>query len=170
APIGGIRGFKKRPAPRTTPASRTGAAASFREYSAGRAGIALQFFTGVFKETSKRTAIRRRQMKTLEIALIGAGRGGTALLDLLHKDPLVKIIGVADTKANESGIKLARRLKIPVTSDFRKLLNHKKLDLVINITGKKEVEKTLAKIKPEDLEVMGGTSAYVMWQLIEARI
>jgi len=109
-------------------------------------------------------------MKTLEVALIGAGRGGLALLDLFHKDPLVKIVGVADTKSSAPGIKLARRLKIPVTTDYRKLLEQKKLDLVIDVTGEKEVEKALAKSKSDGVEVMGGTSAYFMWQLIEARI
>ncbi len=109
-------------------------------------------------------------MKILEVALIGAGQGGSALLELFYNDPLVKIIGVADTRPHAPGIKLARRLRIPVTTDYRKLLNQKRLDLVIDVTGKKEVEKALDKIKPTDVEIMGGTSAYFMWQLIEERI
>lgn len=109
-------------------------------------------------------------MKTLEVALIGAGQGGSALLELLYNDPLVKIVGVADTKPQAPGIKLARRLKIPVTTNYKKLLKRKRLDLVIDVTGKKEVEKALDKIKPTGVEIMGGTSAYFMWQLIEERI
>jgi diguanylate cyclase (GGDEF)-like protein len=109
-------------------------------------------------------------MKTLEVALIGAGQGGLALLDMFYKDPLVRIVGVADTNRTAPGIKLARKLKIPVVSDYRKLLDQKKLDLVIDVTGKKEVEKALAKSKSDGFEVMGGTSAYFMWQLIEAKI
>jgi len=109
-------------------------------------------------------------MKTVEVALIGAGQGGSALLELLYNDPLVKITGVADTRSKAAGIKLARRLKIPVATDYRKLLNRKRLDLVIDVTGKKEVEKALDKLKPTGVEIMGGTSAYFMWQLIEERI
>ena len=109
-------------------------------------------------------------MKTVEVAVIGAGRGGSALLELLCNDPLVKIVGVADKNQSAPGIKLARRLKVPVTNDYRKLLKRRRLDLVIDVTGKREMEKTLEKIKPTGVEVMGGTSAYFMWQLIEERI
>jgi diguanylate cyclase (GGDEF)-like protein len=109
-------------------------------------------------------------MKTLEVALIGAGQGGSALLELFYNDPLVKIIGIADTKPHAPGIKLARRLKIPVTTDYLKLLNRKNLDLVIDVTGEKAVEKELEKIKPTGVGIMGGTSAYFLWQLIAERI
>lgn len=109
-------------------------------------------------------------MKTVDVALIGAGRGGSALLELFSNDPLVKIIGVADTRPQAPGINLARRLRIPVTADYRKLLNRKRLDLVIDVTGKKAVEKALDKIKPSGVEIMGGTSAYFLWQLLEERI
>jgi diguanylate cyclase (GGDEF)-like protein len=109
-------------------------------------------------------------MKALEVAVIGAGRGGSALLELLYNDPIVKIVGVADTDLRAPGIKLARRLKIPVTTDYRKLLKRKHLDLVIDVTRSGKVQKALEKFKPPSVEIIGGTSANFMFQLVEERV
>lgn len=61
------------------------------------------------------------------IAIIGAGRGGSALIHIFTEDPLVKILKIADENLRAPGIKLARQLGIPATRDFRKLLTLKKL-------------------------------------------
>ena len=102
------------------------------------------------------------------VAIIGAGRGGTALIEILHKDPLVKVIGIADLNPDAPGLDLARRFKIPVTTDYRKLIREG-TDLVIDVTGSKAVREALEKSAGQ-VEVIGGLSAKFMWQLIEERI
>ncbi|HEY5599461.1 MAG TPA: sigma 54-interacting transcriptional regulator, partial [Candidatus Manganitrophaceae bacterium] len=103
-----------------------------------------------------------------KVAIIGAGRGGTALIEILHKDPLVKIVGIADVNRDAPGLDLARRFKIPTTTDYRKLVKEG-IDLVIDVTGSKAVREDLEK-NPGKVEVIGGLSAKFMWQLIEERI
>jgi transcriptional regulator with PAS, ATPase and Fis domain len=103
------------------------------------------------------------------VAIIGAGRGGAALIEILHKDPLVKIVGIADTNKDAPGIDVARRLKIPTTTDFRELLHRGEADLVIDVTGSASVREALEAVKGK-VEVIGGLSAKFMWQLIEERI
>ncbi|HLG22941.1 MAG TPA: sigma 54-interacting transcriptional regulator [Candidatus Manganitrophaceae bacterium] len=103
-----------------------------------------------------------------KVAIIGAGRGGTALIEILHKDPLVKIVGIADVNRDAPGLDLARRFKIPTTTDYRKLVKEG-VDLVIDVTGSKAVREDLEK-NPGKVEVIGGLSAKFMWQLIEERI
>jgi two-component system, NarL family, sensor histidine kinase DegS len=110
------------------------------------------------------------QQTITRVAIIGAGRGGTSLIKILHNDPLVRIVGVVDLKPNTPGIRLAKRLKIPVTNDYRKLLRSKQADLVIDVTGNKEVEQALLAFKHPSIAVIGGASAKFMWQLIEERI
>ncbi|HWI69202.1 MAG TPA: hypothetical protein VNS88_12630, partial [Nitrospiraceae bacterium] len=44
------------------------------------------------------------------VAIIGAGRGGTALMEIFATDPLVKIVCVAEIQANAPGVLLAKRL------------------------------------------------------------
>ena len=46
------------------------------------------------------------------IAIIGAGKGGTAILDLLHQIPDVEIIGIADKDPTAPGLKRARDLNL----------------------------------------------------------
>ena len=104
------------------------------------------------------------------VAIIGAGRGGTSLIKIFHDNPLVRIIGVVDRKSNAPGIRLAKRLKIPVTNDYRKLLRPRQADLIIDVTGNKEAEEALLAFKHPGVAVIGGPSAKFMWQLIEERI
>lgn len=103
-----------------------------------------------------------------KVAIIGGGKGGTALIEILHKDPLVKIVGVADINPNAYGLDLARRLKIYATTDYRKLF-HEDIDLVMDVTGNQSVREAL-EINHKKIEVVGGLSAKLMWQLIEERV
>ncbi|MFQ5779572.1 MAG: histidine kinase [Nitrospiria bacterium] len=104
------------------------------------------------------------------MAIIGAGMGGTSLIEILYNDPLVQIVGVADVDKNAPGIALAKRFKIPVTRNYKKLLRSKKADLIINVTGNQSVEETLQMTMPPGTAIIGGPSAKFMWQLIEERI
>lgn len=103
-----------------------------------------------------------------KLAIIGAGKGGTALIEILHKDPLVEIVGIADTYTKAPGLDLARRHKIRAVSDYQDLLQ-RDVDLVIDVTGSSAVREALEK-DSNGVEVMGGLAAKFMWQLIEERI
>jgi two-component system sensor histidine kinase DegS len=104
------------------------------------------------------------------VAIIGAGAGGSALLKILAPDPLVRIVGVAEINPRAPGLRLAKRYDIPVTRDFHELLASEDLDLLIDVTGNWEVEDVLAEFNRVGVAVIGGASAKIMWQLIEARI
>jgi two-component system sensor histidine kinase DegS len=104
------------------------------------------------------------------VAIIGAGRGGTALIEILHKDPLVRIVGVADSDRAAPGLKLCRKLGIPTTNDYHKLLAIDTLDIVMEVTGNKAVERELAAFARPGVAVIEGPSAKFIWQLIEVQI
>lgn len=103
-----------------------------------------------------------------KLAIIGAGKGGTSLIEILHKDPLVQIVGIADPYAKAPGLDLARRHKIRAVTDYHELLQGD-VDLVIDVTGNSLVREALEK-NSEGIEVIGGLAAKFMWQLIEERI
>jgi two-component system sensor histidine kinase DegS len=119
---------------------------------------------------SRRPGRSRPADETSHVAIIGAGRGGTALMEIFARDPLVQIVGVAEINRRAPGLKLARRLGIPVTRDYRRLLELERVDLIIDVTGNLEVEKALEDFHRIGVTVIGGASAKFMWQLIEARI
>lgn len=108
--------------------------------------------------------------RMIRVAIIGAGRGGTSLIQILHDDPLVTIVGVADLDRQAEGMRLARRLKIPVTTDYRRLLRLPKVDTVIDVTGNDHVAQALLGLDRPQVTVVGGPGAKFMWQLIEERI
>ena len=109
-------------------------------------------------------------MNKTHVAIIGAGRGGTSLIEIFHRDPLVKIVGVADLRPQAPGLQLSRRLSIPTTRNYQRFLRLKKVDLLIDVTGNPEVDLNLQKLNRTDVAVIGGGTAKFMWQLIEARI
>lgn len=104
-----------------------------------------------------------------KVLIIGAGKGGRAFLEMLMGDPTVTILGVADINPWAPGMELARRLNIPVSTDYRELLRTVQMDLIINVTGSAEVHRTVLRLKPDSAEVMGGVSAKFMWDLLKER-
>ena len=104
-----------------------------------------------------------------KVAIIGAGKGGTTLLEILAKEPCVKVVGIADTSPAAPGMRLAQTLGIPTTTDFRELLRYGDLDVIINVTNNPMLAQTLQEIRPPHTEVMSGLSALLMWQLIAER-
>lgn len=122
------------------------------------------------KQVKKRLTRKRRSAAATHVAIIGAGRGGTALLEIFATDPLVEIVGIAEVNPKAPGLALARRLNVPVTGDYHKLLAMKRVDLIIDVTGDPEVGGVLQEFHRMGVAVIGGASAKFMWQLIEARI
>ncbi|MCA1959128.1 MAG: histidine kinase [Nitrospira sp.] len=117
-------------------------------------------------------SIRRRPASpgATNVAIIGAGRGGTALMEIFANDPLVQIVGVAEVDPRAPGLSLARQLGIPVTRDYRQLLDMERVDLIIDVSGSPEVWHALQDFHRMGVTVIGGASAKFMWELIEARI
>jgi transcriptional regulator with PAS, ATPase and Fis domain len=103
------------------------------------------------------------------VVLVGAGKGGRGLLEMFAGDPTVAIGGVADLNPWAPGIELARRLNVPVATDFRELLSDPAVDLIIDVTGNADVHQEILRLKPATAEVMGGVGARFMWDLLAER-
>jgi transcriptional regulator with PAS, ATPase and Fis domain len=104
-----------------------------------------------------------------KVVIVGAGKGGRALLEMFSGDPTVTILGIADANPWAPGLDLARRLDIPVATDLRAMIADPRLDLIIDVTGNPEVSREIQRLKPAHTEVMGGASAKFMWDLLAER-
>ncbi|MBI5197526.1 MAG: GHKL domain-containing protein [Nitrospirae bacterium] len=106
----------------------------------------------------------------IKVLLVGAGKGGKALVDLFSRSPGVKIIGIADLNPDAPGLQRARQLNIPVTNDVVHLLSMEGTHLVIDVTGDPSMEDVIDKHKPPGVEVLGGTAARLLWSLVQHEI
>ena len=66
----------------------------------------------------------------IKIAIIGAGKGGSALLDIFHANEEVKVVGITDEDRGAPGLVLAEKWGIVVAGDINEICRHKP-DIVI---------------------------------------
>lgn len=104
----------------------------------------------------------------LRVGLVGAGRGGTSLLQLFASAPTVQIVAVADPNPEALGLQLARARGIPILSSHREIFAYAP-QIVIEVNGRPEVLEELARAKPADVELVGAQSARLFWELITLR-
>ncbi len=100
------------------------------------------------------------------IAIIGAGKGGYALLCLLKDISGIEVVGIADRDGNAPGIKLAKASEIFATDDYNELLKIKDIDIVINVTGSDVISKEIKKKRGLKGEIIDGVSARFVWDLL----
>ena len=100
------------------------------------------------------------------IAILGAGKGGIALLDLFTHLPEIKIVGIADKVESSPGILYARQLKIPTTQDPLSLIRRQGINLIMNVTGDPTIDQLITNHKHPETEVLGGAASKVLWDLI----
>ncbi len=87
---------------------------------------------------------------------------------MLTNDPALTVAAVADLSEDAPGVKLAVQLGIDTTTDFEELLELD-VDAIIDVTGNKEVRRRIQALKRPDVELIGGMSAKIMWDLVEER-
>lgn len=104
-----------------------------------------------------------------QVAIIGAGPGGAALLKTLLDSPEVRILGIADLDQQSPGIRLARQHGICTTRDFRDLLRKPGKKIIFDATGSSEVAAELAAAASETTIVVVPEVARLIWQMVDAR-
>jgi diguanylate cyclase (GGDEF)-like protein/PAS domain S-box-containing protein len=102
------------------------------------------------------------------VVIIGAGRGGAALLELFMEDSLVKVMAIADTDAEAPGIRLAKDRGIPTYADpVQALLACKDYPdcLIYNLTHDDSIGEEARKVFG-DKRVASGTEVKLFWQMV----
>ena len=81
------------------------------------------------------------------LALIGAGRQGLAILEALipprRSDQPLRLIGVADLNPEAPGIIYARRHNLPVFQNYLDIIKLPNLDIIVNATGLPEISTVI---------------------------
>lgn len=103
----------------------------------------------------------------MRVAILGAGQGGSALLELFVRTPGVAVSGVADHDPRAPGLRRARELGIPIAVNVAELLSSYQTDLIVDVTGDPEVARWITAHHPPGTEVLGGTGAKLLWNLVQ---
>ncbi len=102
------------------------------------------------------------------ILILGAGRGGSALLEMFLEDNLVNIIAIVDSNPEAPGIKLAGSHGIPTLSDPAVALEACKSYpdcIVYNLTHDDTIADLVGKVLGNK-KVTSGSEAKLFWQMI----
>ncbi|MEX5217203.1 MAG: ATP-binding protein [Nitrospiraceae bacterium] len=102
-----------------------------------------------------------------KVAIVGAGKGGVALLELLHQIPDVDIVGITDKDPGAPGLQRARDLSIHVTEEAPDLIGNHGVNLILDVTGDPGMQDTILTHKSPGAEVLNGSMAKLLWNLIQ---
>ena len=103
----------------------------------------------------------------LKVAILGGGRGGTALLDLLHQLPSIEIIGITDRDPDAPGIRRANILHVPVTDGPEELVSNHGVNLIMDVTGDPGMTRLIETHKRPGADVLSGSASRVLWELVQ---
>ena len=103
----------------------------------------------------------------IKVVILGAGKGGTAFLDLLSHLPEIEIIGIADKNPSAPGLAHARSLGVPVWENIPDLIGHMGVNLIVDVTGNPEVAQIIERNKGEKSEILSGAASKLLWNVVQ---
>lgn len=103
----------------------------------------------------------------MRVAIIGAGRGGMALLDVLHQIRTIQIVGIADQNPSAPGLTRAHEINVPVYDRAADLIQQQGLNLVMDVTGDPAMERMLHEQLPAGADLLSGQAVLLLWTLVQ---
>ena len=105
------------------------------------------------------------------IALVGAGKGGKALLEDFVKIPGVLVKYVCDIDPASEGVVFAEKAGLSVCSweDIDKILTDTDLDLILEVTGKADVFEELSRRKDPSINLVGADTTKIIFHFLESQ-
>ena len=103
----------------------------------------------------------------MRIAIVGAGRGGTALLEVLHQIRTIQIVGIADQNPSAPGLTRAQELNVPTSGRVADLIQHQEPSLLMDVTGDPAMESVLRGQLPAGVDCLSGQASRLLWKLVQ---
>lgn len=109
-----------------------------------------------------------RKLHGYPVLILGAGRGGAALLEMFIEDAHVDVLGIVDPDINAPGARLAKSVDIPVyghVSEAFHLCKEYPDCIVYNLTHDDSVAEEIGRTFPNK-KVTSGPEAKLFWQMV----
>lgn len=100
------------------------------------------------------------------VLIVGAGSGGSIILELLQNLDFMKVIAIIDKDEHAPGIIQAQKAQIPYGSDWEKYLDDQ-LHIIFDVTGNDLVFRELLKKRPPQAVLIPGSVANLIVQLLQ---
>lgn len=101
-----------------------------------------------------------------KIMIIGAGKGGTAILDIFKQTAIVT--AVIDINPEAPGIRVAKEAGIETGDDWQHYLSDE-LDIIIEVTGDDDVLRKLRDARGKNTVVIPGSVAFLLAKQLEEK-
>jgi len=109
--------------------------------------------------------------KALNVAIVGGGPGCKAIMDMIFVEKLsqlrMKLIGVACTNPKAVGYRYAQEKGIYTTRDYHDLYELEELNIIIEVTGRKEIADEISRTKPNHVRMIGDVAARLFWDIFQ---
>ena len=102
------------------------------------------------------------------VLILGAGRGGTGLLEMFREVDMVEVVAIADSNPDATGMKLAASFGIPTYADAGEAIQACKDYpdcIVYNLTHDDAIAEQASKVFG-NMNVTGGIEAKLTWQMV----
>lgn len=103
----------------------------------------------------------------IRIAIVGGGKGGTALLQCFAEIPDIEVVGITDKTKDSPGIIEALRLGIPATTRLLDLISRDDIDLILEVTSDPDMPAFILANKKPSAELFSGAEARLLWRLVQ---
>ncbi len=105
------------------------------------------------------------------IAIVGAGKGGAAILNVLLQIPGVKVKYVCDINPSAEGVILAKKHNIRIITELRgsEIVRDRSLNLIFEATGNRKIYEYLQENADQRCTVLGAVGARVLFYLLESQ-
>lgn len=102
------------------------------------------------------------------VMIVGAGKGGTAILKILHETEVLNVIAVIDRNFDAPGVLFAQEQGIKTGTHWLPFLNDS-VDIIIEVTGDQEVFQELMEARGKNTVLIPGSVAYLIAKLMEEK-
>ncbi|MDR6998668.1 sigma 54-interacting transcriptional regulator [Neobacillus niacini] len=102
------------------------------------------------------------------VMIVGAGKGGTAILKILKETEVLNVRAVVDRNKDAPGIRLAQKEGIHTGTDWQPFLSEN-IDIIIEVTGDEKAFQELRRAKPSGTILIPGSVAFLVSKLMEEK-
>ncbi|MDR6122453.1 PAS domain S-box-containing protein [Bacillus sp. SLBN-46] len=102
------------------------------------------------------------------VMIVGAGKGGTAILKILKESEVLRVAVVIDRNEDAPGILLAKKEGIQTGTSWKSFITEN-IDIIIEVTGNDAVFQELRDTKNKKTVLIPGSVAFLVSQLMEEK-